>query len=136
MLYSFYAQARLLERETVVFCAGTCLCNISHEFLCLPHCCRFLQYPPTSLKKEGERGAKKTIVLIVVRRVNEFERLFFFVFVFLRECVCERNASAPHGAFLVCRVGFFAFVFLFDFTQIIDNGNFGEVALMEIPQCT
>lgn len=37
-----------LERETVVFCAGTRLCNISHEFLCLPHCCRFLQRPLTS----------------------------------------------------------------------------------------
>lgn len=114
MLYSFYAQARLLERETVVFCAGTCLCNISHEFLCLPHCCRFLQYPPTSLKKEGERGAKKNIVLIVVRRVNEFERLCF---VFLRECVCERNASAPHGAFLVSRVGFLLLFFVWLYTN-------------------
>lgn len=76
---------------------------------------------------------QKNIVLIVVRRVNEFERLCF---IFLCEGVCERNASAPHGAFLVCRVGFFSFVFLFDLTQIIDNGNFGEVALMEIPQCT
>lgn len=58
-------------------------------------------------KRRG-RGVQKNIVLIVVRRVNEFERLCF---IFLRECVCERNASAPHGAFLVCRVGFFAFVF-------------------------
>lgn len=59
-------------------------------------------------KRRG-RGVQKNIVLIVVRRVNEFERLCF---VFLRECVCERNASAPHGAFLVSRVGFLLLFFV------------------------
>lgn len=114
MLYSFYAQARLLERETVVFCAGTCLCNISHEFLCLPHCCRFLQYPPTSLKKEG-RGVQKNIVLIVVRRVNEFEQLFF-VFFCVSACVKEMRVP-PHGAFLVSRVGFLLLFFVWLYTN-------------------
>lgn len=29
------------ERLCCVFCTRTCLCNISHKFLCLPHRCRF-----------------------------------------------------------------------------------------------
>lgn len=112
MLYSFYAQARLLERETVVFCAGTCLCNISHEFLCLPHCCRFLQYPPTSLKKKGERGAKKINHCTDCCKTSEWIWAIFFFFFFLRECVCERNASAPPTVrSLYAEWVFFAFVF-------------------------
>lgn len=57
--------------------------------------------------------------------------LFFCV----SACVKEMRVP-PTVRSLYAEWVFFAFVFLFDFTQIIDNGNFGEVALMEIPQCT
>lgn len=116
MLYSFYAQARLLERETVVFCAGTCLCNISHEFLCLPHCCRFLQYPPTSLKKEGERGAKKHCTDCCKTSEWIWATVFCFFFFCVSACVKEMRVP-PHGAFLVSRVGFLLLFFVWLYTN-------------------
>lgn len=50
-------------KETVVFCAGTCLCNISREVIfifCFPHCCHF---PSASLY--FTQRLRATIVLIV-----------------------------------------------------------------------
>lgn len=135
MLYSFYAQARLLERETVVFCAGTCLCNISHEFLCLPHCCRFLQYPPTSLKKKGERGAKKINHCTDCCKTSEWIWAIFFFFFCVSACVKEMRVPPPRCVPCMQSGFFLLLFFLFDFTQIIDNRNFGG-NLMEIPQCT
>lgn len=70
-------------------------------------------------KRRG-RGVQKNIVLIVVRRVNEFEQLFFCFF--LRECVCERNASAPPRCVPCKQSGFFAFVFCLTLHKLLTMG--------------
>lgn len=43
-------------KERLLYSVPALVCAISHEFLCLPHCCRFLQYPLTS-PREG-RGMR------------------------------------------------------------------------------
>lgn len=52
----FLCTGEAVGKETVVFCAGTCLCNIS-EFLCLPHCCRFSS-ASTRFTQRCQRDAK------------------------------------------------------------------------------
>lgn len=62
-------------------------------------------------KRRG-RGVQKNIVLIVVRRVNEFEQLFFVFFFFCVSACVKEMRVPPHGAFLVSRVGFLLLFFV------------------------
>lgn len=78
-------------RETVVCCAGTCLCNIMSFCVYLIAAVSF-SIPLLPPEKEG---GCNTIVLTVVRRVNGFEWSCFFVYM----CVW-----VPRSVFLVCRV--------------------------------
>lgn len=40
-------------KERLLYSVPALVCAISHEFLCLPHCYRFLQYPLPSLREGG-----------------------------------------------------------------------------------
>lgn len=82
-------------KERLLYSVPALVCAIYLEFLCLPHCCRFLQYPHPSLK-EGRRGYK-TIELIVAK-----EWMNWLVYV-CNMCV-KGWLWVPHDTYLVCRV--------------------------------
>lgn len=105
------------KRVTVVFCAGTCLCNISWVFVFTS----LLPFPPVStcFTHRGGRDAK-TIVLIFVRRVNEIVSAFLSV---------SRMQSASF--FFLC---FSFFFFLSNLTQIIEDRSLVKWRLWKAPK--
>lgn len=117
-------------KETVVFCAGTCLCNIFCEFIfifCFPHCCHF---PSASLYFTQRLG--RGVPLFRLMKIVHFECSWMF----------EWNCTSATWCVLFCLFLFFFYFYFFNFfvwivyfwtTQI---GARFEVALMEILQCT
>lgn len=112
-------------KETVVFCAGTCLCNISREFIfifCFPHCCHF---PSASLY--FTQRLRFTVVLIV-----ENSSSWVLMNVWMKLYECHMVCSIPFVLF------FFFLTFLYELFvfELHKLGQEFEVALMEILQCT
>lgn len=104
-------------KERLLYSVLALVCAISHEFLCLPHCWRFLQYPLTSPREVWGGGVRKKHCTDCCKK-SEWIWLIVYVWVPCSVFSCMQS------------------VFFFELTQIIEGESFVEVALMEIPQCT